>query len=107
MLSPGIRWLLALERWGVLPPYSDRGGSRLLHLINKDVYTPEDWILMQHAHASASLKLGRDPIAHENSLRLARTVMNLFNKGMRNQEEIAARASEEEAAATSIASDRQ
>ena len=74
----------------------------MLHLVNKYVYSPEDWNFMQRAHACASLKLGRDPVTHENADRLARTVMNLFNKGLRDEEAIVLRASEEEATASAI-----
>ena len=71
----------------------------MLHLVS-NIHSPEDWDSMQRAHAEASSRLGRDPITDANADRLARTVVNLFQTGIRNEEELAVRASEEEAAIT-------
>lgn len=49
-------------------------------------YTDEDWQIMSEAHKTASLKLGRDHREHENANRLARTVMMLFDQGIKNKD---------------------
>ena len=78
----------------------------MLHLISKNVYTAEDWSIMEHAHAAASVKLGRSPFTDENANRLARTVMRLFDQRIRDANVIATMAAEEEAATIATAKKR-
>ncbi|MDR6635909.1 cation transport regulator ChaC [Phyllobacterium sp. 1468] len=69
-------------------------------------YSPEDWDTMQTAHLMASAMLGRDPTSHENAERLARTVMKLFDHGMRDAKEIAMEAVDQETQVSDIAATR-
>jgi len=77
----------------------------MLYLVNP-CYSTEDWRLMQRALAKASEALQRCPKSHENADRLARTVMKLFDQGLRDEMLIAAKAAEQEMKATNIASYR-
>ena len=72
----------------------------MLHLISKNVYSGEDWKLMQNAHAEASALLDRDPYSDINANRLARIVMRLFDQHMRDEKMMATLAAREEAAST-------
>ncbi|ATU94096.1 hypothetical protein [Phyllobacterium zundukense] len=78
----------------------------MLHLLSQYSYSPEDWGLMQRAHAKASLTLDCCPHSHEHANRLARTVMKLFDQGLRD-ELLIAKAVEKELTVTSIASERE
>jgi hypothetical protein len=78
----------------------------MLHLISRHTYTTEQWDLMQRAHAKASEMLGRCAHTHEHANRLARTVMKLFDQGLRDELLIAAKAVEHEITATNIARER-
>ncbi|PSH65334.1 hypothetical protein [Phyllobacterium sophorae] len=78
----------------------------MLRLISQHTYTTEQWDLMQRAHVKASEMLGRCSHSHEHANRLARTVMKLFDQGLRDDLIIAARAVEQEVTATRIASER-
>lgn len=62
----------------------------------ENAYSTEDWDLMQRAHTTASEMLHRCPKTHENADRLARTVMRLFDQGVRDENIIASRAVNEE-----------
>ncbi|ATU94985.1 hypothetical protein [Phyllobacterium zundukense] len=75
----------------------------MLHLVNQLTYSSQDWDIMQRAHTKASELLGRCPSTHENANRLARTVMNLFNRGLRDAEVLAWIAANQETAVTNIA----
>lgn len=61
---------------------------------------------MQRSHTKASEMLQRCAFTDENANRLARTVMNLFDQGLRDEEVIASRAAEQEAAVSDIAGER-
>jgi hypothetical protein len=78
----------------------------MLHLISQHSYSTQDLNLMQRAHAKASEMLQRYAFTDENSNRLARTVMKLFDQGLRNEEVIASRAAEQEEAVSDIAGER-
>jgi hypothetical protein len=79
----------------------------MLHLISKNSYSTQDWNLMQRAHARASEMLQRCAFTDENANRLARTVMKLFDQGLRDEEVIASRAAEQEKAVCDIADERE
>ena len=78
----------------------------MLHLVNQLTYSSHDWDVMQCAHAKASELLGRCPSTHENANRLARTVMKLFDRGLRDAEVLAWIAANEETVASNIARER-
>ena len=78
----------------------------MLHLITQHTYTSEQWDLMHRAHVKASGMLGRCSLTHEHVNRLARTVMKLFDQGLRDDLIIAAKAAEQEMTVTRIASER-
>ncbi|NTS30657.1 hypothetical protein HQ945_05265 [Phyllobacterium sp. BT25] len=78
----------------------------MLNILSQHNYSPEDWDLMQRAHAKASQMLGRCYLTHEHANRLARTVMKLFDQGLRDDLFIAAKAVEQELTTTKIADDR-
>jgi hypothetical protein len=61
---------------------------------------------MQRAHAKASELLGRCPSTHENANRLARTVMKLFDKGVRDAEVLAWIATNQETVVSNITLER-
>ncbi|PSH70302.1 hypothetical protein CU102_04290 [Phyllobacterium brassicacearum] len=63
-------------------------------------YSTRDWDLMNRAHKRASLLLRRSSSKHEHANRLARKVMDLFDKGMRDEDLISKTAAqlEQEAA---------
>ncbi len=63
--------------------------------IRKFFYSSEDWNLMQSALLRASKKLHRDQ-GHEDTDRLARRVMALFDQGLRDAEVIASTAANQE-----------
>jgi hypothetical protein len=63
--------------------------------IRKFFYTSEDWNLMQRALLAAASKLHRDQ-GHEDTDRLARRVMTLFDRGLRDAEVIARTAANQE-----------
>ena len=56
--------------------------------IRRFIYSSEDWSLMQSALLSAIRELRRDQ-GHEDTDRLARRVMTLFDQGLRDAEVIA------------------
>ncbi len=61
----------------------------MLHSENQITYSSQDWDIMQRAHEKASELLGRSPSTHEYANRLARTVMKLFDRGLRDPEVLA------------------
>ena len=63
--------------------------------IRKFFYSREDWNLMQSAFLTAARKLHRDQ-GHEDTDRLARRVMTLFDQGLRGIEAIARSAANQE-----------
>jgi hypothetical protein len=75
-------------------------------VINNHIYSSEDWNLMQRAHNAVSLLLQRSPKEHENAERLARTVMNFFDQGIRDEEALIAKAAEHELMVSGIADRR-
>ncbi len=77
----------------------------MLHPISQHTYTTEQWNLMQRAHVKASEMLGRCSHTHEHANRLARTVMRLFDQGLRDDVIIAVMAVEQEMTKTGIAND--
>jgi hypothetical protein len=78
----------------------------MLHQVNRVSYSSKDWDIMQRAHAKASELLGRCPSTHENANRLARTVMKLFDRGLRDAEVLAWIAANQETVVTNIALER-
>ena len=67
------------------------------------IYSSEDWNLMQNALSTAAKKLHRDQ-GHEDTDRLARRVMTLFDQGLRDAEVIACTAANQEILIANIAS---
>lgn len=65
------------------------------HHIRNLFYSSEDWRLMQNALLAAAKKLDRDQ-CHEDTDRLARRVMTLFDRGLRDAEVIARAAANQE-----------
>jgi hypothetical protein len=63
--------------------------------LTKLLYTREDWNVMQSALFKASRQLGRGP-NHEFADRLARRIMTLYDRGLRDEEVIAFAAVEQE-----------
>jgi hypothetical protein len=74
----------------------------MLGIIDSLTYSTENWITMQTAHMMASAILQRDPTTHENAGRLAQTVMNLFDQGMRDPKLIAAAAADQKTLVSAI-----
>ena len=75
--------------------------------INNDhTYSVEDWNLMQRAHSAVSSLLQRSPCEHENAERLARTVVKLFDHGLRDEDILVAKAAEQEFMVSGIAERR-
>jgi hypothetical protein len=66
------------------------------------IYSSEDWNLMQWALRIAAEKLHRDR-DHEDTDRLARRVMTLFDRGLRDANIIASAAAYQETLAARIA----
>ncbi len=64
----------------------------MLHLLSTTIHSPADWTIMQRAHAKASVLLNRCPYSHIDANRIARTVMRLFDDGLRDENMIAAKA---------------
>lgn len=58
---------------------------------NDEQYTVDEWNCMEFALRSACQALSIDPKDGEHSDRAARLVLNLFEQGMRDAEEIALR----------------
>jgi hypothetical protein len=67
------------------------------------IYSSEDWNLMQTALLTATKKLHRAQ-DHEDSDRLARRVMSLFDRGLRDPDIIARTAANQEMLVVKIAS---
>ena len=65
-------------------------------------YSREDWDLMQAAHVHASSLLHRSARDHKDADRLARRVMLLFDRGMRDMDIIAKVAAHQEHMAAMI-----
>ncbi|MEK1888210.1 MAG: hypothetical protein AAAB35_11690 [Phyllobacterium sp.] len=57
---------------------------------------PDDWVVLQTAHDSASRILGRSPKTHPYADRLARQIFRLFDLGHRDPAIIAAIAAQTE-----------
>lgn len=55
-----------------------------LHLFEKLNYSEDDWCIMKNAHIMSCELLGQSPRSYEYNERLARSVMNLFNDGIRD-----------------------
>lgn len=49
-----------------------------------DDYSTSDWQIMSEAHLLASNSLERDPKNHEHSDRLARAVMDLYSRNIKD-----------------------
>lgn len=79
----------------------------MLHLTGRYIYSNNDWEIMQRAHAKASELLGRCPHTHEHANRLARIVMKLFDRGLRDAEVLAWVAANQETVISNIASERE
>jgi hypothetical protein len=47
-------------------------------------YTSMDWQTLSEAHRLASRELGRHPKNHEHSDRLARTILNFYDRGIKD-----------------------
>jgi len=69
----------------------------------KLIYSSEDWNLMQRALLKATQKLHRAQ-GHEDTDRLARRVMTLFDQGLRDAEVIARTAANQEISIAKITS---
>jgi hypothetical protein len=63
--------------------------------LTKLLFTREDWNIMQSALFKASKQLDRGP-NHEFTGRLARRIMTLYDRGLRDEEVIALAAVEQE-----------
>ncbi|MBB3147268.1 hypothetical protein FHS21_003684 [Phyllobacterium trifolii] len=70
--------------------------------LRKLIYSSEDWNLMQNALLTATKKLHR-AYGHEDTDRLARRVMTLFDRGLRDVEVIASAAAYQEVLVARIA----
>jgi len=79
----------------------------MLHLVNLHCYSTEDWRLMQRALAKAFEVLQRCPKSHANADRLARTVMKLFDQGLRDEEAIVSKAVKQEELVSGIGQRRE
>jgi hypothetical protein len=77
------------------------------HRMRKPFYSTEEWRLMQAAHRVASNELGRSASSHENADRLARRVIVLFDRGLRDQAALAAAAASLERLASAIVARRE
>lgn len=75
----------------------------MFSILKNTTYTSKDWATMATAHEMASAMLLRDPRTHEHADRLARTVMKLFDRGLRDPKIIADQASEREASLIGLA----
>jgi hypothetical protein len=78
----------------------------MLHSVHQLSYSSQDWDVMQRAHAKASELLGRCPYTDENANRLARTVMKLFDQGVRDAEVLAWIAANQETVVSNITLER-
>lgn len=67
-------------------------------LLDRDrrIFATSDWGIMQRAHEKASQMLDRCPKTHARCNDLARTVMALFDSGVRDEDELAAMAANRE-----------
>lgn len=67
-------------------------------LLDQDrrIFATSDWETLQRAHDKASRMLDRCPKTHERCNELARTVMALFDSGVRGEDELAALAANRE-----------
>ena len=65
-------------------------------------YSTEEWNCVQRVHVKASELLRRSPSVHEHADRLARTVMKLFDQGLRDEETIVSKAIIQEMLVSSI-----
>ncbi|MCO4317614.1 hypothetical protein M8997_010495 [Phyllobacterium sp. 21LDTY02-6] len=67
-------------------------------LLDKDrrIFASSDWEIMQAAHERASRMLDRCPKTHPRCNELARTILTLFDSGIRDEEELAAMAANRE-----------
>lgn len=67
-------------------------------LLDRDrrIFATSDWDIMQRAHDRASQMLDRCPKTHERCNDLARTIMALFDSGIRDEDELAAMAANRE-----------
>ncbi len=63
----------------------------MLHLLGSKFHSSADWIVMQRAHAKASALLSRCPYSDIRANQIARTVMRLFDDGLRDEDMIAAK----------------
>lgn len=76
------------------------------HRMQKLYYTGDEWRLMRAAHLAASRALGRSPSSDENADRLARRVILLFDRGLRDQAALAHAAATVERLASAIVARR-
>jgi hypothetical protein len=72
--------------------------ERDMALLDRDrrIFATSDWEIMQRAHDKASQMLDRCPKTHERCNDLARTIMALFDSGIRDADELAAMAANRE-----------
>ncbi|MEJ1119673.1 hypothetical protein V9K92_14455 [Phyllobacterium sp. CCNWLW109] len=70
----------------------------MMALLDRDrrIFATSDWEVMQRAHDKASQMLDRCPKTHSRCNELARTVMALFDSGIRDVDELAAMAANRE-----------
>ncbi|CAN7677765.1 DUF4277 domain-containing protein [Phyllobacterium sp. LjRoot231] len=67
-----------------------------LHHFENPTYSEEDWCILEDAHIKACELLGQPPVSYKNEDRLARTIMKLFDEGVRDFEIIASIAAHRE-----------
>ena len=85
------------------PAEHQRGRDIMPRQLRNLIYSSEDWNVMQSALLTATRKLYRDQ-GHEDTDRLARRVMTLFDQGLRDAEAIARAAANQEILIARIAS---
>lgn len=96
-MSSSVRfWLLVLERWNALPPVY-WGCRHASHNQPAFVFDPR---------LESDAARPRCAFTDENANRLARTVIKLFDQGLRDEEVIASKAAEQEKAVSDIARQR-
>ncbi|TXR46299.1 histidine phosphatase family protein [Phyllobacterium endophyticum] len=78
----------------------------MLGIVDSLTYSNDDWMTMQTAHMMASAMLQRDPTTHDNAGRLARAVMKLFDRGIRDPKLIAVAAADQETLVSAIGTER-
>lgn len=64
--------------------------------IDRRIFTTTDWEIMQRAHNRASILLDRCPRTDPRCNELARTIIAMFESGIRDEDELAAMAANRE-----------